>query len=337
MLHTRICHLLGINHPLLNAPMGGGYARAELAAAVTNAGGLGMIGGTTGGGADWLRAQIRRTRSLTAGPFGVGFISHLPSTPELQEAALTEGVRIIAHSFTDPAPFMPALRAARAIVLCQVRTVEQAKQAAAAGVHVIIAQGTEAGGHTGHISTLPLVPAVVDAVAPLPVIAAGGIADGRGIAAALMLGAEGVWLGTRFVATPEANFPEAKKARVVAAGMGDTVLTRVHDIADRMPWPPDIGGRTIRNAFSDRWHGREEELRTWIAEHGEEHTARQRVHDPDETSIYAGEAAGLIRELTPAGELVERLMVEAEFVLRGRFHSLTEAPVPHDPLHAHDE
>jgi nitronate monooxygenase len=318
MFSTRLCALLGIDVPIINAPMGGGYARAELAAAVSEAGGLGMIGGTTGGGADWLRRQIHRARELTGHPFGVGFISHLPGAGALMEVALEERVPVIAHSFADPAPFVAGAHAAGALVLCQVRTVAEARQAAAAGVDVVVAQGTEAGGHTGMVSTLPLVPAVVDAVAPLPVVAAGGNADGRGIAAALMLGAEGVWIGTRFVATPEANFPEAKKQRVLAAGADDTILTPVHDIADRMPWPEGVRGRSVRNAFSDRWHGREAELAAWIEANGERHLANQRVHDPDETSIYAGEAAGLIHSIETAGDLVRRLIAEAEAVMRGR-------------------
>ena len=201
VLHTRLCELFGVEFPLLNAPMGGGDAPGELAAAVSEAGGLGLIGGTTIGGAEWLVAQIRRARELTDRPFGVGIISHLPNAAELMDVALGEGVRIIAHSFADPAPFVDAAHDAGALVLCQVRTLDGARRAAAAGVDVVTAQGTEAGGHTGAISTLPLVPAVVDAVAPVPVVAAGGIADGRGIAAALMLGAEGVWIGTRFLAT----------------------------------------------------------------------------------------------------------------------------------------
>ena len=318
MLHTRLCRLLGIEHPILNAPMGGGYARAELASAVSAAGGLGMIGGTTGGGVDWLREQIRRVRELTNRPFGVGFISHLPSTPELMEVALAERVPVIAHSFADPSPYVPVAHAAGVRVICQVRTLEGAREAVAAGVDAIVAQGTEAGGHTGMVSTLPLVPAVVDAVAPVPVLAARGIADGRGIAAALVLGAEGVWLGTRFVATPESGFPPAKKERVLAAGIGDTVLTEVYDIADRVPWPAGVLGRSVRNAFADRWHGRGAELRAWIEASAAVHAANQQVRDPDETSIYAGEASGLITQLVPAGELVRRLAADAEAVMRER-------------------
>src|SRR4051812_46480690 len=252
-LRTRLCDVLGIEYPVLNAPMGGGDAPGRLAAAVSEAGGLGLIGGTTVGGAEWLVAQIREARDLTDRPFGVGLISHLPNTGELMTVALDEGVRVIAHSFADPAPYVDAAHDAGAVVLCQVRTVDGARQAAQAGVDVITAQGTEAGGHTGRVSTLPLVPAVVDAVDPIPVVAAGGIADGRGIAAALMLGAVGVWIGTRFLATAECGVSDAYKARVIASPGNDTVLTDVFDIARGMPWPEGVSGRAIRNQFVDRW------------------------------------------------------------------------------------
>ncbi len=154
-LHTRLCDLLDIEHPILNAPMGGGDAPAELAAAVSEAGGLGLIGGTTRGGAPWLVEQIRRARELTARSFGVGIISHFPGAAELMAVALDEGVRVIAHSFVDPTPFVRTAHDAGALVLCQVRTVGGARVAAGAGV---------------------------DAIAPIPVVAAGGIADGRGVA-----------------------------------------------------------------------------------------------------------------------------------------------------------
>jgi len=298
--------------------MGGGDAPAELAAAVSEAGGLGMIGGTTIGGVDWLVEQIRIARELTDRPFGVGFISHFPQTSLLMEAALAAGVRIVAHSFADPAPFMPAARAAGARVLCQVRTVADAQRAAAAGVDVVTAQGTEAGGHTGHVSTLPLVPRVVDAVAPTPVIAAGGIADGRGIAAALMLGAEGVWLGTRFLTTSESGVSDRYKARVIEATGDDTVLTDVFDIVAGRPWPEGVSGRAIRNRFSQRWVGHEDELRAWAAEHGDEHRALGPDAEVDEQAIWAGEAAGFVTEMTSAGEVVHSLVAQADAVLRER-------------------
>ena len=240
-MHTRICRLFDIEHPILNAPMGGGDAPGRLAAAVSEAGGLGLIGGTTRAGAPWLVEQIRQARDLTDRPFGVGFISHLPGAAELMEVALDEGVKIIALSFADPTPFVGMARDAGALVLCQVRTVDAARIAAEAGVDVVTAQGTEAGGHTGRVSTLPLVPAVVDAVAPTPVIAAGGIADGRGIAAALMLGAEGVWIGTATSTSrscPALTSSSSRCGRAKAPPSSPGSSPRARWCASWSTWPP---------------------------------------------------------------------------------------------------
>ena len=313
-----MCELFGVEHPILNAPMGGGDAPGALAAAVSGAGGLGMIGGTTLGGVDWLVEQIRVARALTDRPFGVGFVSHIPNTAELMDAALREGVRVIAHSFADPAPFVPAAHDTGALVLCQVRTVEQARSAAKAGVDVVTAQGTEAGGHTGRVSTLPLAPKVVDAVAPIPVIAAGGIADGRGIAAALMLGAEGVWLGTRFLGTNECGVSDRYKTRVVESTGDDTVLTDVFDIATGMPWPEGVSGRAILNRFAASWIGREDELRAWATEHRDEYRALGPDVEVDERAIWAGEAAAFVTEITSAADVVHALVADATAVLRDR-------------------
>jgi nitronate monooxygenase len=326
MLHTRLCDLFGIDYPVLNAPMGGGDAPAELAAAVSDAGGLGLIGGTTIGGTEWLVTQIRRARELTERPFGVGLISHLPGAAKLMATALDEGVRIIAHSFADPAPFVEAAHEAGAIVLCQVRTLDGAQRAAAAGVDVVTAQGTEAGGHTGRVSTLPLVPAVVDAVAPLPVVAAGGIADGRGIAAALMLGADGVWIGTRFLGTHECGVSDAYKSRVIAATTDDTSLTHVFDIAQGIPWPEGVAGRAIRNRFVERWQGREEQLRTWAAEHGDEYRSVGPRAEVEEHAIWAGEAASFVTGIEYASDVVRDLVGDAAEVLRNRPLAVLSAP-----------
>jgi nitronate monooxygenase len=301
--------------------MGGGTSTAALAASVSEAGGLGMIGGTSVGGASWLRDEIQRAHDLTDRPFGVGFISHFPGAAELMDVAIENGVRVIAHSFADPEPFMPAARGAGVTVLCQVRTVADARRAADCGVDVIVAQGTEAGGHTGDVcATLPLVPAVVDAVAPVPVIAAGGIGDGRGIAAALMLGADGVWMGTRFVASAEAAVSDDYRARIVEAGADSTLLTHTFDLAIGMPWPAGVGGRAIRNAFTDRWHGHDEALREAIA-HGDAPVA---FDDPDEQPLWAGPASAFVEHVEPAGDIVRRLVAEAEAVLRDRTRAVLD-------------
>ncbi|MHB8574874.1 MAG: NAD(P)H-dependent flavin oxidoreductase [Dehalococcoidia bacterium] len=322
MLRTRLCEVLGIEAPVLNAPMGGGPAGGELAAAVSAAGGLGLIGAMSSGGVAWLREQIAIVRARTDRPFGVGFISHwLPEMGELYEAALEARVPVIVHSFTDPAPYMAGAKAIGAKVICQVRTLDGALDAMRAGVDVICAQGTEAGGHTGTIATLPLIPQIVDAVAPLPVIAAGGIADGRGLAAALMLGAEGVWLGTAFLASPESGASPNKKRRVIEMGSGDTVLTSVFDIADGRPWPEGVAGRVARNGFTERWHGREAELTKRLQDARGELARAWQADDIDISAIWAGEAAGMVRHPEPAGEIVRRIVAEAEQMLRRRARS----------------
>lgn len=181
MLCTRICYLLGIEHPIISAPMAG-TAGGELAAAVSAAGGFGLIGGS-GGDPDWLRSQIRMVRERTDRPFGIGFISSFPGLEDLVKVALEERVAAIGHSFADPSPYVAAAHAAGIKVFAQVQTVAQAQNAVRAGVDLITAQGTEAGGHTGYSGTLAIVPAVVDAAGNIPVVAAGGIGDGRGLAA----------------------------------------------------------------------------------------------------------------------------------------------------------
>jgi nitronate monooxygenase len=317
VLHTRICDLLSIEHPIVSAPMAGS-ATAELAAAVSEAGGLGLIGGTSPGGPDWLRAQIRAVRERTSRPFGVGVISSFPHVEALVEVALAERVPVIAHSFADPAPYVAAAHAAGIIVLAQVQTVAQAMGAAQAGVDIIAAQGTEAGGHTGYSGTLPLVPAVIDAVGAVPVLAAGGIADGRGLAAALMLGAEGAWIGTRFVASQEWAGGDWAKERVVQAGTDDTVLTHAYDLATRAPFPAGIGDRVIKNRFTAEWHDHD----AAVIEHREELaqtlTAATQGRDPTVAPVRAGSASGLIHAIEPAATILHRIIADAERLLRER-------------------
>ncbi len=316
MLHTRICDLLGIEHPILNAPMAG-TANAALAAAVSAAGGLGIIGGSNGDG-EWLRGQIRAVRERTDKPFGVGFISSRPNVAELTAVAIAERVPVIGHSFADPTPYVAAIHAAGLLMIAQVQTVALARTAVAAGVDSIVAQGTEAGGHTGYSGTLPLVPAVVDVAGGIPVIAAGGIADGRGLAAVLMLGAEGAWLGSRFVASVEAEGGSWVKERVVAAGTDDTVLTRAYDIVTQAAFPPGIGDRVVRNDYTDAWHGRDDELPARRAELHAQLVQAAKAGDGRIAPTRAGNAAGLIHAVEPAGDIVRAIIAEAERLLRDR-------------------
>ncbi|HYF64341.1 MAG TPA: nitronate monooxygenase [Herpetosiphonaceae bacterium] len=317
MLSTPLCSLLGIEHPVLNAPMSG-TAAADLAAAVALAGGFGMIGGTSGGGPDWLRAQIRAVRAKTDRPFGVGFISAFPGLDDLVQVALDEGVAAINHSFADPTPYVAPAQARGVRVFVQVQTVAQAIRAARAGADLIVAQGTEAGGHTGLAGTLALLPAVADAVGAIPVVAAGGIADGRGLAAALLLGAQGGWLGTRFVASHEWGGGAWEQQAVLAATADDTVRTSVYDQVRGAPFPAGIADRVLRNAFNAAWEGRAGDIAARQAELRREIEAAGQRNDPAVVDISAGVAAGLIQSLEPAGDIVRRIVAEAEGILRER-------------------
>src|ERR671920_424224 len=206
-------------------------------------------------------------------------------------------------SFGDPRPFVPVIKEAGCMLICQVQDVEEGRAARAAGADIIVAQGTEAGGHGADRSTLPLVPAVVDVVAPTPVLAAGGIADGRGLAAAIMLGAQGALIGTRFYAAIEALGQESAKEYIVAAKGRDTERTRVFDVVRQHAWPRPYTGRAIRNRFMERWEGRENDLSAALDE--EIPGFRAAVRDGD---LFGG--------LAPAGELVRRIGAESEACLQ---------------------
>ena len=317
MITTPLCRLLGIEHPVLNASMAG-TATGELAAAVANAGGFGMIGGTSPGGPAWLHAQIAQARQRTRRPVGVGFISSFPETPDLVAVALAARVAAINHSFADPTPYVEPAHAAGVKVFAQVQTLRDAVRAADAGVDVIIAQGGEAGGHAGSIGLFALLPAIVDAVAPVPVVAAGGIADGRGLAAALLLGAQGVWLGTRFVATPEWGGAPWEQDAVLAATSDDTVQTNIYDRLFDRPFPAGIDDRMVRNPFITQWQG------NVAAVDSSNRTLQAQVRraeaqgDASVAGVSAGVSSGLINAVQPAADIVHAIVREAEDLLRQR-------------------
>lgn len=310
-LETPLTDLLGIRYPIIQAPMAFG-AGGALAAAVTGGGGLGLIGGGYGE-ADWLEEQYQAAGNSR---FGVGFITwSLAEQPHLLDAALDRQPAAIMLSFGDPAPFAPAIKDAGAKLICQVQTVADAKIAGAAGADIIVAQGTEAGGHAGQRATITLVPAVVDAVAPLPVVAAGGIADGRGLAAALVLGACGILMGTRFHATPEFLGHDKAKARIVEASGDATVQSRVVDIVRGKHWPRQFAIRTLTNDFTDRWQADEDGLAASLeAQAGVYGDAASRG-DFDTAAVIAGEGVDLIDDIVPAADLVGRIADEAEAIL----------------------
>jgi len=312
-MKTALTTLFGIEHPILLAPMGQ-VSGGALTRAVSGAGGLGILGAGYGD-PDWLAREL----DLVAGArFGVGFITwSLARQPRALDLALAAKPEAVMFSFGDYRPYLSAVRASGARVVCQVQTVAAARQAAADGADLIVAQGTEAGGHGGRRSTFSLVPAVVDAVRPVPVVAAGGVSDGRGLAAALMLGASGVLVGTRFYATPEAPGHAGAKERIIAAGGDATVRTRVFDIARDKPWPEHFTGRAIRNAFTERWHGREADLSEDIAEQRRRYEDAAAAGDADTIVIFAGEGIDMIDTIEPAAAIVRRMASAAEQLLGG--------------------
>jgi nitronate monooxygenase len=301
-----------VTHPLVLAPMAG-VSGGELAAAVSDAGGLGLVGGGYGD-PQWLERELQTVTAATSQPWGVGLITWAASA-EVLRLALSYQPAAVFLSFGDPAPHAAVIKGAGVKLICQVQDVQGARQAAAAGADLIVAQGTEAGGHGGRRSTLPLVPAVVDAVAPVPVLAAGGITDGRGLAAALMLGAHGAVLGTRFCATPEALYAKWAKDRLAAQSGDLTARTRVFDIVRGLDWPGPYTGRALRNAFVDTWNGHESEL---ASDSGalESFARGQNTGDPSVSLVWAGEGIDLITAVEPAADLVARIMTETGELLR---------------------
>ena len=311
-IQNRLTQMLGIEHPVLLAPMdivSGG----RLAAAVSQAGGLGLLGGGYGDG-DWIDQEWERAGNAR---IGCGFITwSLANRPHVLERALARRPAAIMLSFGDPRPFAPTIRNAGARLICQVQTVSQAREAAEAGADVIVAQGTEAGGHGMSEPLFTLLPQVIDACPGALVVAAGGIADGRGMAAVLMLGAQGALLGTRFYASQEANgHPEAKRRIVEAAG-GQTVRSIVFDLSRHMRWPASYTGRLLRNRHAETWLGRESELEARMDEVGHEYAAARERGDFDVAGVIAGEGCALIHDIPRAGEIVERISAEAERLIR---------------------
>ena len=323
-MRTRVTDLLGIEVPIVQAPIGSASCPA-LAAAVSNAGGLGMLAGSWLD-LDELRAAIRATFDLTTRPFGVNLVLEWPQAHRLQ-VALEEGVRIISCFWGDPAPYIPAVHAAGGFVLHTVGSVSEAKTAVASGADVIVAQGWEAGGHVrGEVALSVLVPAVCDAVGPTPVVAAGGIADGRGVAAALALGADGVWLGTRFLAAHEARVDPLYQARLLEASESDTVYTTLFDIG----WP-SAAHRVLRNSTVEHWlaagqptapsrPGEGEVIAIGakgqpVLRYSDTPPVAGATGDLEALALYAGQCAGLIWDVRPAAEIVQELVAGARAAL----------------------
>lgn len=323
-LTTSLTRALKVRHPIVLAAMDQ-VADSRLSQAVAAAGGYAFLGGGYGD-ESWLRRELdilspwARTNGL---PFGVGFITwSLAKKPELLDIALSHQPSAVWFSFGDASAMIPRVKAAGAKAVCQVQSEAMAKAALDAGADVLVAQGSEAGGHGAIRGTMALVPTLVDlAGADIPVVAAGGIADGRGLAAALALGASGVVLGTRLYATVEAAGWDTAKQRIVDASGDDTVRSIVFDISRRNVWPTPFTGRCLSNDHLRKWLGREIDLvRDQQSEAGKYDESRAKG-DFDRAAVIAGESSGLIHDIPTVNEVIDRMLVQAVEAL-GRARAL---------------
>ena len=324
MIRTAICDLFDIKVPIVQAGMGS-FTSAELVAAVSNAGGLGSLGAGNRPVGD-LRRQVARIADLTAGSFAINHLVTIMDE-EAFAATLEAHPRVITLALDHPHDYVKRAHDVGSLVMHQVTTVQQALDAAERGVDVIIAQGGESGGYGGTVSTMALVPQVVDAVRPLPVLAAGGISDGRGLAAALMLGAQGVNIGTRFLASAESPIPEGHKQMILAGKSEDAVKADVWN--DIMPLPGAAGyftvPRALRTPFLDRWQQHREEARRQQEQlQGEVMNAMQsgRLH---ELMPFAHQTAGAIHDIPTSAEILSSIVEEAEQALASAAGLVTKA------------
>lgn len=312
MLGARFTDMFGVAEPIMSAPMVA-HSGGRLAGAVSAAGGLGSFGGMhLQHGPDWVREQAALARETTDRPFAIGFITpFLQMAEPFLTAALEERPDAVCFSFGDPAPWADRVRDAGAKVICQVQDHDTAAMAIDAGADVLVAQGTEAGGHTGGMSLLPFLASVVDRYPDVPVLAAGGIADGRTLAAALVVGADGAMLGTAFLATPEAvEVDDEFKRLIVDSDGADTVLTHAYDIVSGLPWPTYISDRVRRNRFTEEWAGRDHELRQRREEIARDLPTGAGL-DPDVDAVRYGQSAAFVDRVRPAAEVVRDLVDDA--------------------------
>jgi len=311
-LTTRLTECLDIDRPVLGAPMGA-VSGGRLAAAVSGAGGLGFIGAGYAD-PDWIHAAFDDAGDARV---GIGFITwYLARHPEQLQAALERRPDAVMLSFGDAGPYVRAIRDAGARLVLQVQTVAEARRAVALGADAVVAQGADGGGHGRSRGTFALVPAVAAAVGDTPTVAAGGVADGRGLAAALVLGAEGVLVGTRLCASEEALASRAAKEALVQGAGDDTVRTRVFDIVRGYDWPSGYTGRALANAFVQRWHGAEDELTRALPGETERYFRAAAQGDADTAVVWASEAIDAIECIEPAAAIVERMVAEAADGLR---------------------
>lgn len=325
MISTKLTELLGIDHPIVSAPMGS-VSGAELATAVTRAGGLGLVGVSYGDAAFIDEHVVKAAQG--GGVWGVGCVMFtFDERPGLWDQVLGYAPPVIALSFGDAAQvrrYVGSAAESGAHVVVQVHDTEQAAVALQAGASVLVAQGAEAGGHHKTQATLPLVPAVLDiAQGTVPVVAAGGFADGRGLAAALALGADGVMMGTRFAVTEESMGTAGFKASLVSAATTDTVNTRAFDVVRGIPWDKVYEARSVSNAFTREWTGRDAELAARRSEVEPQWTSAVARDDTGQRALFAGEVLDLVQDIRPAASVVHETVTEAETILRRLAESIT--------------
>jgi nitronate monooxygenase len=319
-MKTRFTEALGVRHPVVCAPMAlvtGG----RLAAAVSQAGGLGFVGGAYAGTLG-NEPDLRKEMELTAGTHvGVGFISWaLAKAPHVLDQALEYKPLCVFLSFGDPRPFAKRIHASGAKLFCQVQCLRHVDEALDAGAAAIVAQGTEAGGHGASRSTMPFVPEVADYLASRApstlLLAAGGIADGRGLAAALMLGADAAVVGTRFWSSEEALTPEAVTDRAIGRTGDSTLRTKAIDPLRGVPWPDEFSFRILANRTTELWAHREADARAAFGRMSAAFAEARRTLDLDVLPIVAGEALGLVHDRPPAAEILASMVSQAETLLR---------------------
>lgn len=317
MMQTRLTERYDLTHPILSAPMAL-VSGGALASAVSNAGGLGLIGGAYGD-ADWT---MQAFDDAGAARVGCGFITwKLAQNPKLLTRVLERKPVALFLSFGDPAPFAAQIAAAGVPLICQVQTLRDAQNAADVGADMIVAQGAEAGGHGEGRATMTLVPEVADWLAvnapEVLLLAAGGIADGRGLAASLMLGADGVLVGSRLWASDESlAHPKMIEAGIAATG-DETIRSTVMDVARGLDWPQRYSARVLQNAFTKQWHGNLDALLAQAQAEAARWAAAWALGDTETANTFVGEAAGLIHSRRPAGEIINEMVAEAEAVMRG--------------------
>ena len=314
MIATALTGLLGIEVPIINAPMTP-QAGGRLARAVSEAGALGMVGIEETDTEEGIAAQLAIMHEGPPVPFGIGLVAWvIEQRPELLEIAITARPNLISISFGDPAPYVPRLHEAGILVASQVQSRHWAAVAVAAGVDVLVAQGTEAGGHTGSVGTLPLLQIVLE-LTERPVVAAGGIATGRGLAAVLAAGAAGAWIGTPFLLAQEARSSPRARDRIVRSNETQTLYTSVYDRLQDKNWPQEFRARALSNAFGAQWTGREGDLGAG-SEARDTFERAKAAEDYDVAHIYAGQSVGLLDTVRPAATIVASIETQANELLQ---------------------